>query len=156
MAGPPPELPTNLGGVDRIAPVVAGPVGHERLQRAAAGADGRQFVEDVADQIDDLQVRTLVAAADVVLLTKPAGFERQQDTRAVIFDVHPVAHVAAVAVDRERTPFDGVQDHQRNQLLRELVGSVVVRAVGDDRRHAVRMEIRPDQMVCRRLARRIR
>ena len=82
--------------------------------------------------------------------------EHQQDPRAVILDVQPVAHVAAVAVDRQRPPLERVQDHQRNQLLRKLIRPVVVRAVGDQHRQAVGVEVGAHQMIGRRLARRVR
>ena len=44
-----------------------------------------------------------------------------------------------VAVDGQRLALAGVADDQRDQLLRELAGAVVVRAVGDQRRQAVRV-----------------
>ena len=52
----------------------------------------------------------------------------------MVLDVEPVAHVAAVAVDRQRLALERVQDHERDQLLGELEGAVVVRAVRDERR----------------------
>ena len=63
--------------------------------------------------------------------------QHEQDAGAVVLDVEPVAHVAAVAVDRQRLALERVEDHQRDQLLGELVRAVVVRAVGDQRRQAV-------------------
>ena len=82
--------------------------------------------------------------------------EHEQQAGAVILDVQPVADVAAVAVDRQRPAVERVQDHQRNQLLRKLVRTVVVRAVGDQRRQAVGVEVGPHQMIGRGLAGRVR
>lgn len=41
----------------------------------------------------------------------------------------------------------GVVNDQRNQLFRELVGPVVVRAIGGQYRHPVGMEIGTNQMI---------
>ncbi len=49
----------------------------------------------------------------------------------MVEDIEPVPHVAAVAVDGQGLAVQRVQDHQRDQLLRELEGAVVVRAVRD-------------------------
>jgi hypothetical protein len=94
---------------------VAGAVGHEGLEVAvgvdAAGAQrrvlappARSLLEGVADRVDDLEVGALAAAAEVVLLAGPPALERRQHPAAVVLDVEPVAHVAAVAVDRQRRP----------------------------------------------------
>ena len=49
-----------------------------------------------------------------------------------------------------------VVDEQRDQFLRKLIWPVVVRAVGNYRRHAVGVMERPHEMVTPRLARRVR
>src|SRR5262245_38435476 len=74
VRGLPAELALDLGCVDRVAAVVAGPVGHERLERGVArealGLErgvhrrGQALVEDRAEAVDDLHVRPLVAPAD--------------------------------------------------------------------------------------------
>ena len=72
---------------------------------------------------------------------RPAGgrLEDRLDGPAVVDDVEPVALLQAVAVDRDLPAAQDVRDHQRHQLLGELVGPVVVGAVG----HAdVHVEIR--------------
>ena len=99
-------------------------------RRIVARGPGR--LQRRAEAIDDLEVGALVVPADVVFRL-PAGprSSAEEDAGAVVVDVEPVAHVAAVAVDRQRLALDGVQDHQRDQLLGELVRAVVVRAVGD-------------------------
>src|SRR4029077_10778997 len=64
--GRPPELPPDFRRVDRITAIVAGACGDERLQRARAPRGGPQRVDRVADAIHDLEIRPLVAGADVV------------------------------------------------------------------------------------------
>ena len=70
----------------------------------------------------------------------------------VVAHVEPVAHVHAVAVDRNRLAGQHALDHHRDQLLRELVRAVVVRAIGDDRGQAVGVMIGAHQHVARGLA----
>ena len=65
----------------------------------------------------------------------------------VVLDVEPVAHVGAVAVDGERLFLERVEDHQRDQLLGEVVGPVVVGAIGDDDRKPEGAEPGAGQMV---------
>ena len=65
----------------------------------------------------------------------------------MVLDVEPVAHVAAVAVDRQALPLDRVQDHERDQLLGELERAVVVRAVREQHGQPVRLVVRAHQVV---------
>ena len=102
VARRPSELAADLRRVDRVAPIVARAIGHERLQSGMRRILRPQLVERVADPIDDLEVGALVAAADIVLSAGDAVRQHEQQTGAVILDVQPVADVAAVAVDRQR------------------------------------------------------
>src|SRR5256885_1821431 len=134
----PSELAADLRRVDRVAAIVAGAIGDELLQPSPALGAGPQRIDRVADAIDNLQVRSLVAAADVVLLSEPAGSKYGQQSRAVVVHVQPVADMATVAVNRQRPVLDRVQDRERNQLFGKLKRAVVVRAVRDKNRHLVR------------------
>ena len=64
-------------------------------------------------------------------------------------DVQPVADVLPAAVHRQRSSAADVVDEKRDQLLRELVRTVVVRAVGNQRRHAIRVVVGPHEVVGR-------
>src|SRR5689334_14662927 len=68
VSRPPRELACDLRRVDRVAPIVARTIRHERLEPAARTGGRLQVVDDVANRVDDLEVRPFVAAADVVLL----------------------------------------------------------------------------------------
>jgi hypothetical protein len=80
------------------------------------------------------------------------ALEHGADRGAVVADVQPVAHVLAVAVDRQRLAGERVDDHQRDQLFGELVRAVVVGAVGGEHRQAVGVVEGAHQVVGRRLA----
>ena len=108
-----------------------------------------------ADRADEVDVPGLVLAADVVAAPVFALFQAQKQRVGVILDVKPVAHVPAVAVDRDRLARQRAQDHHRHQLLGEVVGAVVVRAVGQHDRQAIGLVPGADQVVGRGLGRRI-
>ena len=91
----------------------------------------------VEDAMDEVEVVHLGIGADVVDLAGLAIEQHGDDGRAMVLDVNPVAHVQAIAVDGQRAVADGVDDHERDQFLRELVGAVIVRAAGDDHLLAV-------------------
>ena len=74
----------------------------------------------------------------------------------MILDVQPVAHVAAVAIDGQRLALERVEDHERDELLGELVRPVVVRAVREQRRKAVRLVPGAHEVVRGGLGRRVR
>src|SRR5262249_9802802 len=84
-----------LTRVERVAPVVPGPVVHEADRpcrpRALAQPPFR-----------DLDVPRLVASADVVGPPRHALLQQERDRRRVIPDEKPVADVLPVAVERER------------------------------------------------------
>ena len=49
----------------------------------------------------------------------------------------PIAHIFTFSVHRQRLSVADVVDEQRYELFGELVGTVVVGAVGHERRHSV-------------------
>ena len=141
-AGAQPSSRADLRGVDRVAAVVAGAIRDEGLE---AGVDsspcarrGPGCVRPAARRRAPRRGRRttcrFVRSLPPPMLYFSPGAplrEHEQDAGAVVLDVEPVAHVAAVAVDRQRLALERVQDHERDQLLGELVRAVVVRAVRD-------------------------
>ena len=134
---------------------MAGAVGDEADQAVVRGAGRVHPVQMRADGADDLQVGALVVAADVVALADPALLQHQPQGAGMVLDIEPVADVVAGAVDRQRLARQTLEDHQRDQLLREMVGAVIVGAVGQHHRQPVGLVPGADQMVARRLAGRI-
>jgi len=106
--------------------------------------------------LDNINVLPLVETADVVGVGYLALMENDVDGTGVVLDVEPVTHVLALAVDGQRLTMADIIDEQRNQLLGELVGAVVVGAVGDDDGHAVSVMEGADKVVARCLRGRIR
>ena len=70
----------------------------------------------------------------------------------MVGDVEPVTHLHAIAIDRQRLAGQGVDDHQRDEFFRKVVGTVVVAAVGGEHRQAVGVVVGAHQMVAGGLA----
>jgi len=87
--------------------------------------------------VHDLEVGFFVATAHVINLAHAPGGEHAADGAAVVLHVEPVAHLQAVAVDGQRRAGQRLDDEQRNQFFGEVVGTVVVGAVGGEHRQAV-------------------
>lgn len=105
------------------------------------------LAELLEDGLDYVDVGALIVAADVVDLADASLLQDEVDGAAVILDIEPVADVLAVAVDRQLLVGQRVDDHQRDELLREVIRAVVVRAARDRRRDLVGAVIRHDQEV---------
>ena len=92
MGGAPAELAAQLRGVDGVAAVVAGAVGHpvEVVGPLAHGNKNRPQHVDVA--------ALAVGADEVRLAASPSG-QNLPHGRRVVVDVDPIADVAAVAAE---------------------------------------------------------
>ena len=145
----PAELRVDLRRVDGIAAVVALAVG-DVLDEVFGLAE---LLEDGLDYVD---VGALIMAADVVDLADAALLQDQVDGMAVVLDVEPVADVLAVAVDRQLLVGQRVDNHQRDELLWEMVRAVVIRAARDRRRNLVGAVVGHDEQVSAGLRSRIR
>ena len=144
----PAEFLLELGGVDRVAGVVAQAVRHvgDEVQVFAFGA-AEELVDGLDHDLDDVDVLPFVEAADVVGFGNLSVMENHVDGTCVVFDKEPVAYVFALAVNRERLLVANVVDEERNQLFGELVRTVVVAAVRHDGRHAVGVVERANEVV---------
>src|SRR5712691_7154941 len=131
LARLPAELAAELCRIHRIAPVVAGPVGDkaDEARVRPMGRGWRELVEEAADLGHDLEVGALAVTADVVALARPPANEDGMQRAGVILDIEPVADIVALAVDRDRLTRQRLQDRERDQLFREMIGAVIVRAV---------------------------
>ena len=145
----PAEFRVDLRRVDGVAAVVSLAVGDvlDEVFRLA---------ELLEDGLDDVDVGALIVAADVVDLADAALLQDQVDSMAVVLDIKPVADVLAIAVDRQFLIGQRVDDHQRDELLREVVRAVVVRAARDCRRDLVGAVVGHDEQVGTGLRSRIR
>ena len=120
----PAELVVDLRRVDRIAHIVPFAVGNER-------DEALRLAQLLTDELDDIDVPHLVVPADVVHLPHAPFVDDEVDRLAVILHIQPITHVLALAVHGQRLIVERVRDHKRNELLGELIRTIVVRATAD-------------------------
>ena len=131
-----------------------GDVGDEAEVLALAAPE--QTVDGVDYNADDVDVLPLVEAADVVGLGHLALVEDEVNSTRVVLDEEPVAHILAFAIYRQRLAVTYVVYEQRYQFFGELVGPVVVRAVGYQCGHSVCVVICAHEVVARGFGGRVR
>src|SRR5574344_116746 len=107
----------------------------------------KQTVHSLDEDFDDVDVLPLVESADVVGVGDVALMEYQVDGTGMVNHIQPVTHVESLAIYWQRLTVTDIVDEQWNELLRELVWSIVVGAVGDDCRHAISIMERAYEMV---------
>src|SRR4029077_1503424 len=144
----PTELAAQLLGGERVAAVVARPVGDVLDLRLVCTGQ-------LDHPLDHRDVLALVGAADVVGLAGTAVHQHGVNTAAEVLDVEPVANLPPVSIHRQRVPVDRVQHHQRDQLLRILARAVVIGAAHDRGLGAIGVEVGGDEQVTGRLGRRV-
>lgn len=145
----PAELRAQLGGVDRIAAVMARAV-LDPIERVFGLAHHTQ------DVFEHGQVVAFAVRADQIGLPQAALRQDRPHRARMVFGMDPVAHVKAVAVELGADALDDVRDLARNELLHMLVRPVVVRAVRDRHAQAVGAEPGAHKQVGARLCGRIR
>ena len=135
----PAQLALQLAGINGITAVMSRTVGHISDLTGITGAVGLrpQFVQQLANRVHDFDVGLLIPATHVVGLAQPACLQYPTDGAAMVFDIQPIADLHAIAIHRQRFARQRVDDHERDQFFREVVGAVVVGAVGGEHRQAV-------------------
>src|ERR1043165_6231411 len=128
----PAQLGGHATGIDRITQIVPGPVGDEGDQALVCPRWIRaDAIQGPADQLDDVQVAPFIVAADTIGATRMPVTKHPGNGTRMVFHIEPFTDVRSPPVDRQRFARQRIHDHQRDELLGKLVGTVVVRAVGD-------------------------
>ena len=144
----PAKFALKFSGVDGITSIMTeavGDVGDE--VEIFAFLASKESVNGIDDRLDYVGVLPLVEAADVVGFSNLAIVEDGVDGACVIYYIQPVTYVLTLAIDRQWLAMTDVVDEKWNQLLGELIRTIVVRAVGHDGRHAVGIVESTDEMV---------
>ncbi len=115
--------------------------------RAIRGLFGHDAADHADGQFYDLDILLLVMSAHVVNLAGASAMDHGVDGLAMVLHVQPVADVGTVSIYGKFFPFQDVFDDERDQLLGEMVGPVVVRAAGDADGHFVGIVICLDEEV---------
>ncbi len=133
-----------------------GPVCNEGDQVAIGCTLSRLHpIEVIAYGLHDLEIRTLRPAAHVVALARLAAFQDRDQRPGMILHIEPVPHVSALAIDGQRTPQEGVRDHQRDEFFRKVIRPVVIGAVGQQNRQSIGAVPCDREMIRGRLAGRV-
>ncbi len=146
--GLPTELVFELSGVDGVAKVMAGAVcdvGDEVI--ACALGVAQETVYGANEHFNDVNVFPLVKAADVVGVANVTVMENDIDGAGVVHHIKPISHVFSLTVNGEGFAVPNVVDEEGDQFLRELVGAVVIGAVGNEGGHAVSVMISAHKVV---------
>jgi len=122
-----------------------GDVGDQTLALTFRVAE--KTVNGLDDDLDEVDVLPFIEAADVVGVGGLTLVEDEVDGAGMVLHVQPVAHVLTLAVDGKWFAVAYIVDEEGYQFLRELVRSVVVGAVGHDRRHTVGVVVGTDKVV---------
>ncbi len=107
-------------------------------------------VEDVQKYVGNGLNIGLHAAADVVGLSNLPASQDEVDSPTVVVNVQPLSFVAAAPVEGHLLVLEEPNREMRDQLLRELVGTVVVGAVGDGNGQMERLKVGTHGQISRR------
>ena len=142
--------------VDPVNAYVAVVVKHLLLEHLAQLlVAGHHVVYGLDGELHDVDVPHLVVSSHVVHFPFAALAHHHVDGLTVVFHIEPVAHVGALAVDGQPFALKNVVDDERNELLGEVVGPVVVGASGDAYGHVVGVAVGHDKEVGTRFRSRI-
>ena len=139
----PAQLVVDLRGIDGVAAVVAGAVFY-------VFDEGLGLAEGLENGLYHGEVVPLVVPSDVIYFPFAAFTNDEVDGAAMVFRVEPVPHVGPVAIDGEGLIFQRMNEHEGDELLRELVWTIIVGAAGDGHGHAVGAVPRLHEKVGRR------
>ena len=135
MGGNPAELALDLGRVDGIAAIMAGSVLNKSNQSTGVASEcWPELVDDVANQLDNTDIGPLVVSTDVVRIAVCASGDDLPEGFAVVGHIEPIAHVHAVAINRDGLAIQDLLYDDRDEFLGELERTVVVRAITNDYR----------------------
>ena len=65
----------------------------------------------------------------------------------MVLDIEPISDVVALPIDRQRLSREAPDDHVRNELLREMIGAVIVRAIGQESRKPIGLAPCADEVI---------
>ncbi len=155
----PAQFAFELAGIDGVASIMAWSI-FDKADQLGIGASitsmlGRQFVEQRTDAVHHLQIALLIVPADGIGFADGTAHEYGQQGLHMVVDIQPVAHLKAIAIDRQRLTGQGIEDDPRDQFFRKVERPVVVGAVAEQHRQTIGALPGADQMVGRGLAGRI-
>ena len=111
----------------------------------------KQAVYGLDDDVDDINVLPLIEATDIVGLVRLALVEDEVNGTGMVLYIESVTHILTLSIDGKWLALTNIVNEERDQFLGKLIGTIIVGAVGDYRRHAVGVVIGTYEMVTARL-----
>ena len=134
----PTEFLLKLARIDGVTHIVTLSVSYISDEvHILAFLSAEQSINSLDNHLDDIDVLPLVETTDVVSFGNLTLVENHINGTSMIHNIQPVAHVLTLTIYWQWLAMTDVVDEQWNQLLWELVWTVVIRAVGHDGRHTV-------------------
>ena len=140
----PAKLLMDLRRVNGIAQIVSFAVTH-------MGDESLRLVRCMANQLHGVDIPHLIMAADIIDLSEPPLIQHKVNCLAVVVHIEPVPHIQPLPIDGQGLVVQRVDDHQGDQLLRELIRTVIVAASGDGHGQAVHPMVHQNQQIGRGL-----
>ena len=132
----PAQITLDLARIDGITAIVPGAVFHkcDLITVGLAVFERSQLVQGGANGLHHFQIGFFVVAAHVVSFTNDAFVQHASDGQTVVSHIEPIANLLTVTINGQGLARQGVVDHQGDQLFREMIGPVIVGAVGGEDR----------------------
>ncbi len=110
---------------------MAGSVLDKGNQIPPGAAVGRwnKIVKYIADHLNNLNIFHLGVSAHIVRFAISTRIHDGPDGFAVVINIKPVSHVLSIPVNRQLLEIQGIENHERDQLLWKLIGPIIVRAI---------------------------
>ncbi|MNN48156.1 hypothetical protein D3C81_1626190 [compost metagenome] len=99
------------------------------------------------DGLHHFQIRAFIMTAYIIHFTTYTFVQYEINRSTVIIDMQPVPNIFAIAVNRNLLFVQNFRNRQWNQLLREMVRAVIVRAPGNVHRQAVGFIISSNEQI---------
>ena len=107
---------------------------------------GVGFADCIQQRLDNFEVASFVAGADVVYRSRPAFLQSQEYGATMVFNIDPVSDILTITIDRDWLIVERIREHQRQKFLGKLSWSIVIAASSHHRVEAKRVMGGPNQM----------
>src|SRR5262245_13418250 len=97
----PAQFTANLRSIHRITTVVVWPIGDKGYQGFIrfVGRHWRHLVQKSTDRRDDMKVRSLRIATDIIAFAHACFGQHGEQSADMVVDIKPVAHILAFAIN---------------------------------------------------------
>lgn len=127
MYGSPPELTSQLGRINCIAPIVTGAITHPIDEVA-------RLAHCLKNRLQDLKITPLAIGANQISLPQLALIQNGPYSTGMVINVNPITNIFAVTIQSRAFTTSNALYHGRNELLFVLQRIIVIAAVRDSDR----------------------